>query len=248
LIAEGFDDGRADVPVGAAEPVERVVVVGAGIAGLTVANALAHGGVECVVVEARDRIGGRLDTVDLAGSPVDLGGSWIHTPVGNPMRAFARQAGVPCRSANPLPELAGFDCGEAPVIGHDAFSAGPVLVFHIFHSAAGRVLAATDDDAARWALGLLAEAIGGSLPAPAAVAVTSWATDPHSGGAYTHIPPGATPADADLLGEPIGGRLLFAGEHTQSTRLAYAAGAMTSGIREAKRLLGRPGVHLGPIQ
>ena len=144
MMAEGFDDGRADVPLGAAEPVERVVVVGAGIAGLTVANALAHGGVECVVVEARDRIGGRLDTVDLAGSPVDLGGSWIHTPVGNPMRAFARQAGVPCRSANPLPELAGFDCGEAPVIGHDAFGAGPVLVFHIFHSAAGRVLAATD--------------------------------------------------------------------------------------------------------
>ena len=60
LTAEGFDDGRADVPAGAAGPVERVVVVGAGIAGLTVANALTHGGVECVVVEARDRIGGRL--------------------------------------------------------------------------------------------------------------------------------------------------------------------------------------------
>jgi protoporphyrinogen oxidase len=44
-----------------------VVVVGAGIAGLTVANALAHGGVECVVLEARDRIGGRLHTVKLAG-------------------------------------------------------------------------------------------------------------------------------------------------------------------------------------
>jgi polyamine oxidase len=106
----------------------------------------------------------------------------------------------------------------------------------------------TADDAAQWALGLLAEAIGSSPPAPAAVAVTSWATDPYSGGAYTHIPPGATPADADLLGEPIGGRLLFAGEHTQSARMAYADGAMTSGIREAKRLLGRPSVHLGPIQ
>ena len=41
--------------------------------------------------------------------------------------------------------------------------------------------------------------------------------------------------------------LLFAGEHTQSMRLAYADGAMTSGIREAKRLLGQPGVRLGPI-
>ena len=107
MTAEVFDDGRADGPAGAAGPVERVVVVGAGIAGLTVANALAHGGVECVVVEARDRIGGRLHTVDLAGFPVDLGGSWIHTPIGNPVRAFAQQAGVRCRSANPLPELAG---------------------------------------------------------------------------------------------------------------------------------------------
>ena len=61
-------------------------------------------------------------------------------------------------------------------------------------------------------------------------------------------PPGANPADADLLGEPIGGRVLFAGEHTQSARLAYADGAMTSGIREAKRLLSRPGIHLGPIR
>src|SRR6185437_11028977 len=80
LTAESLDDGRTDIPVGTAEPVERVVVVGAGIAGLTVANALAHAGVECVVVEARDRIGGRLHTVNVAGSLVDLGGSWIHTP------------------------------------------------------------------------------------------------------------------------------------------------------------------------
>jgi polyamine oxidase len=70
--------------------------------------------------------------------------------------------------------------------------------------------------------------------------VTSWANDRYSGGAYTHIPPGADPADADVLGEPIGGRLLFAGEHTQSTRLAYADGAMTSGIREANGFSASP--------
>ena len=55
------------------------------------------------------------------------------------------------------------------------------------------------------------------------------------------------PADVDLLGEPVSGRLLFAGEHTQSARTGYADGAMTSGIREAKRLLGLPGIHLGPV-
>ena len=69
-----YDDGQFDVPAGVAGPVERVVVVGAGIAGLTVAGALRTAGVDCVVLEARDRIGGRLHTVDLAGTPVDLSG------------------------------------------------------------------------------------------------------------------------------------------------------------------------------
>lgn len=73
-------------------------------------------------------------------------------------------------------------------------------VFFVFHSAVGRVLGADRDDAVRWALGMLAEAIGARCPEPVATAVTSRTTDPCSGGAYTHIPPGASPADADLLG------------------------------------------------
>jgi monoamine oxidase len=458
LTAVSFDDGRSDVPGGVAGPVERVVVVGAGISGLTVASALTRAGVACVVLEARDRIGGRLHTADLAGSPVDLGGSWIHMPGGNPLSAFAQQVGVPRRSADPVPEMAGFDCAEgrrlsdaetqwalslyeavfpevtaglaaelgpdasaadgieayvagaglAPgparrarqmlygaieaesadragrqslrwmwneleyagnyfgdvpdggyrrlvnamaagvdvrlgvpvtevavsaggvrvqaaggrseegshvvvtvplgvlkrqtlrfspglppdrlaavgrlgfgrfekvalrfeepfwraagyphllifprdpeqwivwVMGLDAFGAGPALVFFVFHSDTGRIIDRGQDEAVRWALGLLGEAIGAPCPEPVEVAVTSWGTDPYTSGAYTHIPPEASPADADLLGEPVGGRLLFAGEHTQSARLAYADGALTSGIREAKRLLGQPAVTLGP--
>jgi monoamine oxidase len=132
------------------------------------------------------------------------------------------------------------------VMGLDAFGAGPALVFFVFHSDTGRIIDRGQDEAVRWALGLLGEAIGAPCPEPVEVAVTSWGTDPYTSGAYTHIPPEASPADADLLGEPVGGRLLFAGEHTQSARLAYADGALTSGIREAKRLLGQPAVHLGP--
>jgi monoamine oxidase len=64
-------------------PVDRVVVVGAGIAGLAAASRLRRAGIPCVVLEARDRVGGRLHTVDLAGVPVDLGGSSIHHPIGN---------------------------------------------------------------------------------------------------------------------------------------------------------------------
>jgi polyamine oxidase len=458
MAAGEFDDGSRVVPGGLTGPVGRVLVIGAGIAGLTVANALTQAGVDCVVLEARDRIGGRLHTTELGGSPVELGGSWIHMPDGNPMRAFARLAGVPCVGANPLPEMAAFDgragrrlaaaetgellglfdafpdaldglraqfgpdasaagaieafvaagqvpgqvpgraararqllyayieadsaslttqqslrwmwteleyggdyFGDAPeggyrrlvnamaagvdvrlgrpvsevavradgvrvvtadgsveegshavvalplgvlkdgrprfapalppdrlaaigrlgfgrfekvalrftepfwrdagfphlmifpaeadewmvwAMGQDAFGAGPVLLFFIFHSAAERLAGAGPDGAVRWALGQLAQAIGRPCPEPVAAAVSSWADDPWTRGAYTHIPPGASPADADLLGQPVGGRLLFAGEHTQSARLAYADGALTSGIREAKRLLGAPAVRL----
>jgi polyamine oxidase len=76
------------------------------------------------------------------------------------------------------------------------------------------------------------------------VAVISWAEDPWTDGAYTHIPLRASPADADLFGKPVGGRLVFAGEHTHGARLAYADGALTSGIREAKQLLGAPRVRI----
>ncbi len=455
-----FDDGASTVPGGVAGPVDRVVVVGAGVAGLTVANALTHAGVECVVLEARDRVGGRLHTVELAGFPVDLGGSWIHHPVGNPMRALADVLEVGCHDGDPMPTMSGWDLGpgrrlsaeevrsglalvfetfpaaldrlragarpeataadgvrrflaeagltpevarrahqalrstveadsadlwdrqslrwlwheseyggemlgdlpdggyagivealaagldlrlgvdvtdirfadsdgvvqvrdasgrveggshvvvtvplgvlkhghprftpgltparraaierlgfgryekvvlrfdrafwrdaglshlmlypadpDAPatwVFDHDAFDGQPVLAVHAFPSVTGRVLDGSPDEAVSWALGLLTGA-GLDCPAPVDVAVTGWAVDPCSRGAYTHVPPGSDPADADLLGEPVAGRVLFAGEHTQSARLGYADGALTSGIREAKRLLRRPAIELGRL-
>ncbi|HET7668109.1 MAG TPA: FAD-dependent oxidoreductase [Mycobacterium sp.] len=63
-----------------ANPRRADLSVGAGIAGLATASSLQRAGIETVILEARSRIGGRLHTVDLAGTPVDLGGSWIHHP------------------------------------------------------------------------------------------------------------------------------------------------------------------------
>jgi monoamine oxidase len=129
----------------------------------------------------------------------------------------------------------------------DAFGAGPVLVAHLFHRVTGQVLDGTPEQAADWVLDQLGEALGSPCPRPSAAAVTGWAHDPYSRGAYSHVPPEAEPADLDLLGEPAHGRVLFAGEHTQSARTGYADGAMSSGVREAKRLLQRPAVELGPL-
>jgi monoamine oxidase len=61
-----------------------VVVVGAGLAGLTAADELVRAGHEVVVVEARDRVGGRIRPAEVAGVPVDAGATWVapgHTAV-----------------------------------------------------------------------------------------------------------------------------------------------------------------------
>jgi monoamine oxidase len=54
-----------------------VVVVGAGFAGLTAARSLTRRGYDVVVLEGRDRVGGRSHTTTLAGVPVDLGGTFV---------------------------------------------------------------------------------------------------------------------------------------------------------------------------
>ncbi len=72
----------------------RVVVIGAGAAGLAAARDLIETGHDVTVVEARDRIGGRVHSRTLGGTPVDLGASWIHGVDGNPLTELAIAAGV----------------------------------------------------------------------------------------------------------------------------------------------------------
>ena len=55
-----------------------VIVIGAGFAGLTAARELSRRGHSVVVLEARDRIGGRTWTTERLGRTLELGGTWVH--------------------------------------------------------------------------------------------------------------------------------------------------------------------------
>ena len=68
-----------------------VLVVGAGLSGLTAARALSAQGYQVTILEARGRPGGRIWTED----GLDLGAHWIHGTDGNPVTALAREFDVP---------------------------------------------------------------------------------------------------------------------------------------------------------
>jgi monoamine oxidase len=70
-----------------------VIVVGAGFAGLKAAQALVARGVSVILIEAKDRVGGRVKRAEVAGRVIDVGGQWAgarHTL----LLAEARRLGV----------------------------------------------------------------------------------------------------------------------------------------------------------
>ena len=71
-----------------------VIIIGAGIAGLAAARQLQKDGWAVLLLEARDRIGGRVWTDNSLGMPLDMGASWIHGVRGNPVTDLAEAFGV----------------------------------------------------------------------------------------------------------------------------------------------------------
>lgn len=93
LGSSGFRDTDGTVK-GGEERVD-VVVVGAGLAGVVAARLLMRAGIDVLVIEGRERVGGRLLTcASEVGLAVDLGGQWIG-PGQHRMEALVQELGIP---------------------------------------------------------------------------------------------------------------------------------------------------------
>ncbi len=89
-----WDDGLRAAELALAAGARQVIVIGAGCAGLAAARRLQAEGVDCVVLEARDRVGGRTHTVSLGEVRVDVGAAWLQQFNDNSLAKLAQDQGM----------------------------------------------------------------------------------------------------------------------------------------------------------
>lgn len=78
-----------------------IAIIGAGAAGLAAARTLAGAPVSTVVLEARDRVGGRAHTIQPADHALDLGCGWLHSADVNLFARAAETFGFPLDKTEP---------------------------------------------------------------------------------------------------------------------------------------------------
>jgi monoamine oxidase len=192
----------------------RVVVVGAGLAGLMAAWRLTQRGCEVVVLEARERVGGRVWSQELVP--------------GDPRTVIERGAEF---------VLDGYDVLREVAAGLGLELAGTVMSYYQRESRDGEPVSAlaVADGPATWAA--RAAALRPELDTdPARAVVTTWNDDPWAGESYSADTVTAAPGDPAILAAPAG-RIHFAGEHTAGEWAGLMEGALRSGQRVASEVL-----------
>ncbi|MFI6480922.1 FAD-dependent oxidoreductase [Nonomuraea sp. NPDC050663] len=122
----------------------------------------------------------------------------------------------------------------------------PILVMLLGASLGRELETWTDEHVAGYAATVIGDIFGPDAPAPGHISRTAWSSDPFSRGSYTCIGIDASPKDLDTLAEPVGGRLFFAGEATNSYHWGCVHSAYDSGLREAARISGDASLYRPP--
>jgi len=103
----------------------EVIIIGGGVAGLSAARDLTAAGARVLLLEARDRLGGRILTRHTPDGPVELGAEFVHGAVEETL-SVAREAALPLRETDRgAPRQTTADRGTA-----DFFSAMDALLAH----------------------------------------------------------------------------------------------------------------------
>ena len=78
-----------------ADNYSKYLIIGGGISGLAAGSHLASAGVvDFKLLEARNRLGGRIVTFQIGGQKAELGANWIHGVLGNPLYELAVSRGL----------------------------------------------------------------------------------------------------------------------------------------------------------
>ncbi|CAH1274053.1 SMOX [Branchiostoma lanceolatum] len=233
----------------------QIVIVGAGIAGLSAAVELTKAGfTDVTVLEAMDRPGGRAHTVTALGiENLELGATWLHGDKDNPLYTLAQQNNL-LRDNEVKVHPAGdkFYTEQGDQVDLDfvldfwskldditdqAYKGGPKDNCESFKSV-GK--ACTQ---------ILREFTGrADIPDAVEVLCSRWHSNPYICGAYTNVPVGCKAEASDVLAEPLPGcdkchvkekslQVLFAGEATITPYITTTHGAFSSGKREAIKLI-----------
>lgn len=121
----------------------NTIIIGAGMAGVAAARTLHDAGHAVRVIEARDRIGGRTHTDRSLDVNIDLGASWIHGPLGNPLTLLAERFGVRAAQTD-FTNLTGGKvmafAADGTLLNEDEYATGLQLAAGVVAYALGSVL------------------------------------------------------------------------------------------------------------
>ncbi len=110
-----------------------VIVIGAGVAGLTVARDVTAAGLRVLLLEARRRLGGRIMTHHTPDGPIELGAEFVHGAVEETLGVAAR-AGLPLRETD---RSSAREPREGSAPRTDFFSAVDTVLAHAAHASGG---------------------------------------------------------------------------------------------------------------